>query len=191
MKEIEISNRLFNIAVNAVSKFTSHDEVRPVLKKIKCEVTRSTIEFIAVDGYKGIRYKINHNSAEVEPFEFVFYPFMVEVDKRELNRVKISYTNGKVLFTYKDKEGCEIVKSILNAEESFLNYAEVENMRTEEQSHISIKTRYLLETMQAISKTGADYVTLHYFGENKPLIVTTRPVEFGDARALILPIREL
>lgn len=191
MKTIKLSCDLFNIAMKAINNFTSRDDTRPVLKKVKCEVTKSTIEFIALDGFKGIRYIIKHNNNEIEPFEFVFYPFLVDEDKQGINEITIAYTEEKVTITYPDKQRNIIQKAIKNAHEEFINYAQVEKMNTEEQFSISFTISHLLRALQSISKSKADYLTFHLYGKTMPAVITTRENEYGECRSLVLPICEL
>ncbi|HIS89264.1 TPA: hypothetical protein IAA87_07570 [Candidatus Avigastranaerophilus faecigallinarum] len=190
MKEIEISSTTFNMIVNTLKNFRITDDSRPILKQIYCQVEKNRITFTAVNGFIASRIKLNYTNEEIEPFDFTFYPFKIDEDKRGLNKIKIKYTNDYITFTYKDSENNEMIKKIANLKQQFINIDNLFN--EEERTKITFDNNLLLKTLTSLRNTKNKVVSIEFTNNpTKPILIKNDILEQGKVECIVLPIRTL
>lgn len=190
MKEIEISSTIFNMVVNTLKNFRSTDDSRPILKQIYCQVEKDRITFTAVNGFIASRINLNYTNEELEPFDFTFYPFKIDEDKRGLNRIKIKYTDDYITFTYKDSENNEMIKKVPNLKHQFINIDNLFN--EEERTKITFDNNLLLKTLTSLRNTKNKVVSIEFTNNpTKPILIKNDILEQGKVECIVLPIRTL
>lgn len=190
MKEIEISSTTFNMIVNTLKNFRATDDSRPVLKQIYCQVEKNKITFTAVNGFIASRIKLNYTNNEIEPFNFTFYPFKIDEDKRGLNKIKIKYADDYITFTYRDLENNEMIKKVANFKQQFVNIDNLFN--EEERTKITFDNNLLLKTLTSLKNTKNKVVSIEFTNNpTKPILVKNEILEQGNVECIVLPIRML
>ncbi len=188
MKKITINNNLFNEAIKTIKGTLAVDDSRPVLKKCQCEVDNKYVRFKSVDGFCGTIIKIEHHCDNVEKFDFVFNPFLIDYDKTYCKTITVEKLDNHVSFKWLDKDLNAVEKIVNDDNDLFIDLDGVyKNNRSNESTSIHFDKNLLLKALKGFSKDRIVKIT---FGDpEKPIFIKNRDTSVGEIEKIVLPVR--
>lgn len=188
MKKIIINNNLFNEAIKTIKGTLAVDDSRPVLKKCQCEVDTKYVRFKSVDGYCGTIIKIEHHCDNVEKFDFVFNPFLIDYDKTYCKTITVEKLDNHVSFKWLDKDLNAVEKIVNDNNDPFIDLDGVyRNSRSDESTSIYFDKNLLLKALKGFAKDRIVKIT---FGDpEKPIFIKNQDTSVGEIEKIVLPVR--
>lgn len=198
MKKVTINAAVFNRAVKQVKNSIATDSNRPVLNFIKAEVNEKTVKFVACNGYALTITEIKHDNERVEPFEFLFKPFEVYVDKKAELQIGIELIeNGDIMFEFFNKDFSVIKKVVKQGFVSeYINYNEIMgNNKQYEIVKIAFDKNLLINTIKNIDGRiillEVPRSTEYYGGSTsiKPIFINSTENIIVNTTSMVFPVR--